>query len=331
MIGSEVADMSFSRVSIPDLIRGGAVGVIRYVLGAGKGISVAEYDSYQMAGFPVAFVMEAGGQAAMGGWATGVAHAQQVNAELDAIGFPRSRPVWYVGEDPSPAPVSHWPTIAQYFAGIDSVRGRSAWVYGSGALISYLKRPGWEVSTWAGAGSRYSKLRQLAGGMAGRSTFGGAIDHNIVLTGDGDWGQWPSPPQAPTGVARMANKVDFAWTPTGLGYWEVGADGGVFSHGDAQFCGSLGNVKLAAPVVSVASMPPNTNPDKPLAQGYWLASSDGGVFAFGDAPFYGGLGNVKLAAPIVAIRVTPTGKGYVLEGADGGIFTFGDAHFEGAG
>ncbi len=73
--------------------------------------------------------------------------------------------------------------------------------------------------------------------------------------------------------------VGFVYTPDGMGYWEVGSDGGVFAFGDAGFLGSMGGRRLAAPVVGIARTADG--------RGYWLVASDGGVFAFGDAPFAG--------------------------------------------
>ena len=37
-------------------------------------------------------------------------------------------------------------------------------------------------------------------------------------------------------------------TSDGQGYWEFAADGGVFTYGDAPFEGSLGSLKLNAPI-----------------------------------------------------------------------------------
>ena len=106
------------------------------------------------------------------------------------------------------------------------------------------------------------------------------------------------------------------------GYWLVGADGGVYALGGAPFEGSLGNLRLNAPVVGIAATPDGL--------GYWLVASDGGVFSFGDAKFYGSMGGKALAASIVGIAATPDGLGYWLVGADGGVFTFGDAAFLGS-
>ena len=66
---------------------------------------------------------------------------------------------------------------------------------------------------------------------------------------------------------------------SGDGYYLVFSDGGVFTYGDANFFGSLGDRELNAPIVSAAATP--------SGDGYWLLSSDGGVFCFGDASFRG--------------------------------------------
>jgi hypothetical protein len=102
----------------------------------------------------------------------------------------------------------------------------------------------------------------------------------------------------------------------------VAADGGVFAFGDASFHGSTGAVRLAQPVVGMASTP--------SGHGYWLVAADGGVFAFGDAAFYGSMGAVRLAQPVVGMASTPSGHGYWLVAADGGVFAFGNAAFEGS-
>jgi len=121
----------------------------------------------------------------------------------------------------------------------------------------------------------------------------------------------PSVPAVPAGAAQTAT-----------GYWEVAADGGIFSFGDASFYGSMGGTHLNEPIVGIAATPDG--------KGYWLVASDGGVFAFGDAAFYGSAATLTLRARIVGITATPDGQGYWLVGADGGVFTFGDAGFYGS-
>jgi hypothetical protein len=68
--------------------------------------------------------------------------------------------------------------------------------------------------------------------------------------------------------------------PDGEGYWNVAADGGVFSF-DAPFRGSLPAIipfeDLFAPVNGMV----------PYGNGYLLVAGDGGVFTFSDLPFQG--------------------------------------------
>ena len=69
-----------------------------------------------------------------------------------------------------------------------------------------------------------------------------------------------------------------AATPSGLGYWLVAADGGIFCFGDAPFLGSTGGIHLNQPVVGMAATPDG--------DGYWLVAADGGIFTFA-VPFLG--------------------------------------------
>lgn len=83
-------------------------------------------------------------------------------------------------------------------------------------------------------------------------------------------------------TVSLNNCVGMAATSTGKGYWLVQSDGGVFTHGDAGFFGSIPGtpkVTLAAPIVGIVPTP--------SGKGYWLVGEDGGVFTFGDATFEG--------------------------------------------
>ena len=108
----------------------------------------------------------------------------------------------------------------------------------------------------------------------------------------------------------------------GADYWLIASDGGVFTF-DAlpPFYGSLGAIRLNAPVVGAAYAP---------TDGYWLVAADGGVFSFGNARFSGSAGGLPLNAPVTGMVPTPTGAGYWLVAADGGVLTFGDAPFLGS-
>ena len=127
----------------------------------------------------------------------------------------------------------------------------------------------------------------------------------------------PGPP-----VTSNLPLVGAAATSDGGGYWEVAADGGIFSFGDAAFHGSMGGLPLNAPIVGMAA---TSN-----GGGYWEVAADGGIFSFGDAAFHGSMGGLPLNAPIVGMAATSNGGGYWEVAADGGIFSFGDAAFHGS-
>ena len=105
---------------------------------------------------------------------------------------------------------------------------------------------------------------------------------------------------------------DYAASP---GYWEVSANGGVYSFGAAGFFGSMAGRPLAAPLVGIA----------PTADGggYWLVGQDGSLYAFGDAVFPGNfvgpLGNGAVG-PVQAAAITA----YASDNASFAIVTNND-------
>ena len=117
--------------------------------------------------------------------------------------------------------------------------------------------------------------------------------------------------------------VSIIATPDGGGYYLIGADGGVFAYGDANYYGSLPSLKITPnqPIVGAALTADG--------KGYYLVGKDGGVYTFGDAKFYGSTGNMTLNAPIVGMAIDPTNGGYDLFASDGGVFTFDAAGVNG--
>jgi hypothetical protein len=152
------------------------------------------------------------------------------------------------------------------------------------------------------------------------------------------------------------------------GYWLLGADGAVYSFGDAAPQGDA-SAALAASGAKAVDLEPT-----PSGQGYWVLDSAGRVHPFGDAPHLGDVLPARLAAgevpaslsatpsgagywvftnrgrvipfgdatflgdmsakvlngPVLDSVATPSGHGYYMVAADGGIFAFGDAHFAGS-
>jgi hypothetical protein len=106
------------------------------------------------------------------------------------------------------------------------------------------------------------------------------------------------------------------------GYRLAGADGGLFTFGDAGFVGSAADLRLNKQVVGIAA--------SPAVDAYWLVGADGGVFAFGHPGFFGSAAEIPLNQPVAGMTPTPDGNGYWLVARDGGVFSFGDARFYGS-
>jgi hypothetical protein len=167
-----------------------------------------------------------------------------------------------------------------------------------------------------GAGNEGVIQHYVVAGSAGRSLglrSWPQFHQNAQLTG---WLSAGAPGHLNSPIVAMAG------TPDGKGYWNVAADGGIFSFGDAGYHGSMGGHALARSVVGMAPTPDG--------KGYWEVASDGGLFAFGDAGFHGSMGGQSLARPVVGLAVTPDGGGYWEVASDGGLFAFGDAGFYGS-
>ena len=90
--------------------------------------------------------------------------------------------------------------------------------------------------------------------------------------------------------------VSMAPSPSGLGYWLVASDGGIFAFGDAGYFGSLPAAGLR-PVGGVRSLRPS-----PSGRGYWIIDGAGNVSSFGDATYFGGgVGAARTALDLVPV------------------------------
>ena len=124
------------------------------------------------------------------------------------------------------------------------------------------------------------------------------------------------------GQALNAPMVGMARTYDSEGYWQVGADGGIFAW-NAPFNGSAGSLNLVSCIQGMAARPDGR---------YWLVAADGGVFAYGGggSHFYGSMAGRPFVGRIQGMTPTPDGNGYWLVGSDGGVFAFGSAQFFGS-
>jgi hypothetical protein len=87
-------------------------------------------------------------------------------------------------------------------------------------------------------------------------------------------------------------------TPTAKGYWLLGADGGMFSFGDAPYFGSLPGTGLCQTPAASRMEPSATG------KGYWIQAEDGSTFAFGDARDLGSVAGLDLPNKVRIIGLT---------------------------
>ena len=81
----------------------------------------------------------------------------------------------------------------------------------------------------------------------------------------------PPTPTPPTPTPHAARRCRCQAAVPIAGYRLVASDGGIFSFGNQQFCGSTGAMRLNQPIVGMASTP--------TGGGYWLVAADGGIFS----------------------------------------------------
>ena len=199
--------------------------------------------------------------------------------------------------------------------GVQAIVSRVVGAAFPGAVVDMHDAGGDRSQTVAALPQIISELRGM--GYSFVSICGGGPNSGPQVTATYAFGNAPTPGPAVTSNVPL---VGAAAHGAG-GYWEVAADGGIFSFGDAAFHGSMGGTPLNAPIVGMAATP---------SGGYWEVAADGGIFSFGDAAFHGSMGGTPLNAPIVGMAATPSGGGYWEVAADGGIFSFGDAAFHGS-
>ncbi|MFI5040322.1 MAG: PQQ-binding-like beta-propeller repeat protein, partial [Acidimicrobiales bacterium] len=126
------------------------------------------------------------------------------------------------------------------------------------------------------------------------------------------------------GVARpVAPAVHLEPTPDAGGYWILDSGGHVYTFGDAGYFGGAAGRLAPFEVATSLSRTASGN-------GYWIFTNRGRALTFGDATFYGDMSGVALNGPVVGSVTTPSGNGYFMVATDGGVFTFGDAAFLGS-
>ena len=216
---------------------------------------------------------------------------------------------------PPPTPTPTPPTSCRYIS--DHGDGHGYWLVGSDGGIFTFGSAQFYGSTGA------LHLNRPVVGITPTTDRGGywldASDGGIFSFGDaGFYGSIPGLGISPagSGAPHSLNAPIVGMVPSadGNGYFMVGADGGVFTFGDAHFEGSCPAIGGCPGGAAVSVIPDSTG------NGYWLVTAGGGVTPFGDAPALGtGPGGVVSAAR------SADGGGYYLLYPNGVVYAFGDA------
>lgn len=107
------------------------------------------------------------------------------------------------------------------------------------------------------------------------------------------------------------------------GYWVIGANGQVFSFGQAPDPNNVPAMADHNPGITQHIIAAEGHPS---ADGFWTLEQGGKVHAYGASQFYGDASTVGVT-DFVDIGVTNTGNGYWLLRSSGGVYTYGDAGY----
>lgn len=207
------ADFSSAQLSADQLIVAGYQGAVRYITGAGKQIAPPElHDLTTTPGMALALVNETYAQAAGGGYAVGRAEAQAAFTRADQLGWPPTRPIYFVLEDPHSVPPP-WSVLEEYLRGVLTVVPLArVGDYGSARQIAHMQAIGlttygWAVQTWPGDHTGCHLIQMYSPVPGAPSNLGGAVDPNMIL--QADWGQWSTlTPDPVSDYSRLSGQED---------------------------------------------------------------------------------------------------------------------------
>lgn len=194
-----VVDYSYGRPS-PDYIRNsGYIGALRYLGHDGRCLTAGEANGLLAAGLGIGLIYEEAASACLGGWNTGVQHANNANRYADEVGAPNV-PIFYAVDFQPSYDQAHGP-IVDYFLGAKSVPGRPVRAYGCASVMQALCGDAglfpdsWQCAAWSYPGtapgtpindggwnlilSPYASMLQCIGYVLNDTS-----DHNNLISAD---------------------------------------------------------------------------------------------------------------------------------------------------
>lgn len=185
-------DFSYARPTPAQIKSVGYAFAMRYLSwefatpqSVGKNITKPEMDSYHAAGLSVGFVWESLADRALGGAANGAADGAEAGRQLDALGVPRSIPVFWALDVDDRGYWNPMPTLKAYGDAFARACGHFSFPYGSNRVIDYFGG-GWQTQAWSDdfgrAVSQHAFLYQRSGGSRIPDT-----DENVLMNAYALW------------------------------------------------------------------------------------------------------------------------------------------------
>lgn len=198
-------DYAWSHPSVASMKAAGISFAARYLSNdASKNLTAAERDALHAAGISIVLVWETTGTSAQHGYSQGMADAAEARKQADALGFPKTLPIYYTVD--YDATSGQLPSVLDYLHGAADAEGTKdrVGVYGSYAVVEAAAGAGfafgWQTYAWSGgAWSSHATIRQTHNDQS----LGGAdVDlDEAMVSGYGQWapavtpgGGTPAPP-----------------------------------------------------------------------------------------------------------------------------------------
>ena len=271
-------DYSFARPTPSSLVSMGYQFVARYLSGdpaSGKDLTASEMQSLEAGGLDIVLTWETDGTDCQNGMSAGVSDAQAAEAEVESIGAPTTRPIYFAVD--FDADSSDASACNAYFQGVASVLGLNrTGVYGGYYIVNELMSAGlatwgWQTYAWSnGQWDSAAQLRQTADGVDNDELDG---DEGMVA----DFGQFG--PNAPVGQsdAGGGSSADAGGTGAAAGSYGASYVGQSFPLATSPL------TMVEGEVVSAWVELKNTG-SKAWDSNTWLATTqpEGRVSVFGD-------------------------------------------------
>lgn len=189
---------SYGRIDPAAIKAAGGQGKARYFSHTpDKNLIAQEVTNLLALGMTIVTVWEQQAQAPEhGGYVLGLADGKSARAQATAVGLGPNAVCYCMLDDPSPAPASSYPIIAEYAHGFkdgySNGDGSVIGGYGSHGATAYAKAAGHIAYTWvpdSWGATADDNLIQLANRLDLPAVAG--TDQNRIMTAD--YGQWPRP------------------------------------------------------------------------------------------------------------------------------------------